>query len=238
MVQFACGRTNKVEPGIVLSFDDDYLDNWVGILPLLERYDAKVTFFISGLSQMDSLDLEKVKLIRAKGHEIGAHTENHLSLNQYIKNYGLKAYWEKEIKAQLSAFDQLGIYPIVFAYPYGEKNQYIDFLLLSRFKATRNVVAPTKGVHLPDKIFHNLGTRQNRFYSLAIDNRDQVQENQLLSAFQKVAREQKVIFLHAHDIGEEEGYEINVFHLERMLRLAKSEGLKMHTFSALLAKHD
>lgn len=38
---------NVPEKGVALTFDDGYLDNWVYLFPLMEKYNIKATFFIN-----------------------------------------------------------------------------------------------------------------------------------------------------------------------------------------------
>lgn len=38
---------NNYAPGVVISFDDDYVDNWVEVHNILKVYDWKATFFVT-----------------------------------------------------------------------------------------------------------------------------------------------------------------------------------------------
>ncbi|MCK5359949.1 MAG: polysaccharide deacetylase family protein [Gammaproteobacteria bacterium] len=41
------GEIQLKQPSILLTFDDGYLDNWVNVYPILKKYDAKGTIFVS-----------------------------------------------------------------------------------------------------------------------------------------------------------------------------------------------
>jgi peptidoglycan-N-acetylglucosamine deacetylase len=229
----SCQNDIPKQPGICLSFDDNYLEQWVGILPLLEKYDAKVTFFVTGVGRLN--DQEKIWLnqIREAGHEIGAHGEQHLSMNSYIRENGLRSYWKKEIREHLDSFQKLGIQPKVFAYPFGEKNHYIDILLFSQFKATRNVAAFSGEIGNINSIYHTPGTFQKRFHSLGVDNIENIKLEELELAFEKTKENNKVIFLHAHGVGDNFDYEISIFMLEKIIQSVLERDMRFYTYSDL-----
>ncbi|MCM3765171.1 polysaccharide deacetylase family protein [Neobacillus niacini] len=76
--QFFGGLTHQVgteEKVVALTFDDGPTENVPELLPLLEKYNAKATFFLIG-SEIEDSPGEAEKLIEA-GHQIGNHTYSH-----------------------------------------------------------------------------------------------------------------------------------------------------------------
>ena len=72
------GLTNQVETKqkvVALTFDDGPTKNVDKILPLLDQYHAKATFFLIG-NEMEKNPLE-AKKIAHEGHQIGNHTYSH-----------------------------------------------------------------------------------------------------------------------------------------------------------------
>lgn len=70
--------TNQVETTqkvVALTFDDGPSDNVYTILPLLEKYQAKATFFLIG-EEIEKHPAEAEKIVEA-GHQIGNHTYSH-----------------------------------------------------------------------------------------------------------------------------------------------------------------
>lgn len=85
------GLTYEVETSqkvVALTFDDGPTKNVDEILPLLDQYNAKATFFLIGQDLEKNLD--EAKKIVAKGHQIGNHTYSHkrmvLKSPSFIKN--------------------------------------------------------------------------------------------------------------------------------------------------------
>ncbi|MBM7602735.1 chitin deacetylase [Metabacillus crassostreae] len=76
--QFFGGLTYQVETEdkvIALTFDDGPTKNVDQILPLLDKYKAKATFFLIG-NDIEKYPEEAKKLVEA-GHQIGNHTYSH-----------------------------------------------------------------------------------------------------------------------------------------------------------------
>lgn len=44
---YMAGRLDLALPAVMLTFDDGYLDNWTTVFPLLEKYQARATIFVS-----------------------------------------------------------------------------------------------------------------------------------------------------------------------------------------------
>ena len=113
------------EPSVVITFDDGYKDNITYALPILEKLSIKAIFFVSidhiGKNNLDSnpkecyLSLEDLKIIKSKGHCIGAHTMSHSALHTLSFNDA-----EKEIFDSIEYIKRLfTIENVHFAYPYG-----------------------------------------------------------------------------------------------------------------------
>jgi peptidoglycan/xylan/chitin deacetylase (PgdA/CDA1 family) len=128
----------NLEPGIALTFDDKYFDAWVGMLPILNKYNAKATFFISLNFPKKNVDfVGKIKKLYNAGNEIGIHTMNHLHLSDYLKHHSINEYYKNEVLPEVRFFNSLGIRPTSFAYPYGEHNAESNKYLSQYFNKIR-----------------------------------------------------------------------------------------------------
>lgn len=88
------GLTKQVETNqkvIALTFDDGPADNTSLILPLLEKYNAKATFFLIG-AEIEKYP-EEARRIAQEGHQIGNHTYSH---NRMI--FKTPSYYKDEIE--------------------------------------------------------------------------------------------------------------------------------------------
>jgi len=80
--------TQKV---VALTFDDGPTENVNMILPLLEKYHAKATFFLIG-EEIETHPDEAKKIVE-QGHQIGNHTYSH---NRMV--FKTLSYYKKEIE--------------------------------------------------------------------------------------------------------------------------------------------
>ena len=76
--QFFGGLTDQVETNqkvVALTFDDGPSKNVEEILPLLDKYQAKATFFLIG-NEIEKYPEEAQQIVNA-GHQVGNHTYSH-----------------------------------------------------------------------------------------------------------------------------------------------------------------
>ena len=112
------GLTYEAETGekiIALTFDDGPTKNVNQLLPLLDEYNAKSTFFLIG-NEIEKHPEEAKKLVEA-GHQIGNHTYSH-------KRMVLKSpsFIEQEIEKTDELIRSIGYQgEIDFRPPYGKK---------------------------------------------------------------------------------------------------------------------
>lgn len=103
-------KTQTEEKVVYLTFDDGPSENTKKILDILDRYDAKATFFVTGNSQEFNKYITEAN---NKGHTIGLHTYCH----DYKKIYSsVDAYFE-DLQKISDMVEQLT----------GEKTPYIRF---------------------------------------------------------------------------------------------------------------
>jgi hypothetical protein len=128
-------------PGsLALSFDDNTVVDWTAIRPLLTRYHAQVTFFVSGFPAMTADDRAALRALADDGHDIEYHSVAHLDANDYVAMHGIDAYLADDILPGLDLMRSAGYAPTVFAYPYGARSDETDAALAPYFthlRATR-----------------------------------------------------------------------------------------------------
>lgn len=229
---FSSCHQKVTSASICLSFDDLYLEQWVQMLPLLEKYEAKVTFFLTGVGKLGEQEKAWLKQIQGAGHEIGAHGELHVSAHQYIEEYGYRKFWKDEIDANILALENLGIEPRFFAYPYGERHKLTDLMLWTKFRATRNVTSIKNSSDILDQQVLRSGPSFH-YHSLSIDTGELESLEQIIPLMEKAKKENKVLFLHAHGIGDYGHYGVSMDRLDSLLRIGKDKKIKFISFGDL-----
>jgi len=106
---------------VALTFDDGpHPTVTKNILNILDKYNAKATFFIVGNRVEKNADI--IKDAFERGHEIGNHTWNHANLTKLSSN---------QIAEQINSTNKaiknvIGQNPTVFRPPYGAKNNQVS----------------------------------------------------------------------------------------------------------------
>lgn len=104
---------NKV---VYLTFDDGPSANTAKILDVLDKYNAKATFFVTGNGQKYNYLIKKA---HDKGHTIGLHTYTH----NYSKVYAsVDAYFDDLNKVGQMVKNQIGFVPHYIRFPGGASN--------------------------------------------------------------------------------------------------------------------
>jgi peptidoglycan/xylan/chitin deacetylase (PgdA/CDA1 family) len=78
----ALKRSEHPASAVVLSFDDGYEDAFTTVLPLLKRYGARASFYVSAdlIGTPRHLTWRELRAMRDEGLEIGCHGSRHLDL--------------------------------------------------------------------------------------------------------------------------------------------------------------
>ena len=127
----------------VITFDDGYSSDYKYVVPILEKYDAKATFFIVG-SYVDTpgyLTTEEFKEMSTKScvelgnHSYKIHDYSYRDLSEMYKNPEMtQQILDDYAKNDEFFVEKLGWAPISLSYPYGLYSISIDSELRARGK--------------------------------------------------------------------------------------------------------
>lgn len=130
-------ETVQREKVVYLSFDDGPCQNTREVLELLEKYDAKASFFVI-LNQKKYLDL--LPEIREAGHSIGIHAYKHPYEWLYLSE---ESFFEDFMRAQEILYDYTGSYACISRFPGGSRtaNGYLSVKMEDGWKGVEQRLA-------------------------------------------------------------------------------------------------
>lgn len=130
--------------GVALMFDDAYPTIWLGVEDLLEQYGAHVTLYITWYSRIQQADRDRIRQLADAGHDIEAHSVNHLRGPNYVEAHGLDQYITDEVVPSFELLRADGYDPVSYAYPFGMRTDEIDEAVLATgyAKTVRALVQP------------------------------------------------------------------------------------------------
>jgi peptidoglycan/xylan/chitin deacetylase (PgdA/CDA1 family) len=215
-------------PGVVITFDDNYVDNWVDYLPMLDSSGVKATFYICRYNRFTPDQKNKLRLIQSKGHEIAFHTTNHYNMMDYVykHKHTLDEWIQKEIVNGLKQMNQDGFYPTNFAYPAGAHNGVADKMLQRYFKSVRAL----NGTNDYSK---SLIPCENNpvLYGLGIDKSSKRTDESILTLIDAAKQYNGYAIFVAHNIEKNIPLSVTKERLQKMFDYIKSKGLKYYRVS-------
>lgn len=225
-------RETNQQSGVVISFDDDYVDEWFDVNTILEPYDWKATFFVTRFNQLSLAKIQKLKNLKSYGHEIGAHGLNHINVLTFISSNGASEYLNKEIYPMVNLMISNELAPTSFAYPYGSRNSSTDNLLLNEFQIIRGT---TYGKANPAS--QNCYYSSNRLvFGLGIDkNYSHFSIAYFLSLLEYAKNNNKIVVFYAHKPvpSFQNNYETEYQTLIEICNYVKNNNMKFYKISEL-----
>lgn len=221
---------NMQEPGIVLTFDDDYIDNWYTYLPLLDSAGAKVTFYVCKYNRFTAEQKRKLTVIKNHGHEIAFHSTSHYNMPEYVYKYKhtLEELMRCEIEAGLKLMNNDGFYPVTFAYPYGAHNGLFDKTLMRYFKSVRalNGTQDFSKSIIPS-------AKNDLLFGLGIDKSSKRSDADIISMLESAKRNNTCAIFVAHRINTASKFSITLERLKNIFAYAKANNLKYYSVSEI-----
>lgn len=123
--------------GVVLSFDDAYVNEWFATNQELKKYAWKATFCVSKINTLKHYQIQKLLELQKEGHEIAGHGLHHYHAEKFVAKYGINEYIKQEINPMLSLMNFYGLKVTSFVYPFGGRNSILDTALLEKFRIVR-----------------------------------------------------------------------------------------------------
>lgn len=124
-------------PGVVLSFDDDFVENWFEYRDLFLDNGVKATFFVTRPDELSEEAVLQLQILEADGHEIACHGLTHVSPKEYAEEHSVAAYVRDEVVPALETLRGYGFDPQTFSYPWGGRSNELDAALSNVFSLLR-----------------------------------------------------------------------------------------------------
>ena len=248
LVVFIACKQKKATPqaGIAISFDDKFVKEWSQLEPLLKKYNAKCTFYIT---QPDSLSDEEVNLLHQfekEGNEIGCHGAMHVRSMYYIWDFSLDEYMNNEIFPALKTMKKQGFSPKTFAHPGGSQMWYSDRELLKYFTLLRDVSMKTRTlwdydytheIEELDEIFYQHDGTQ-KVNALLIDTSAKLTIKDIKKGLKRASEEGSIMMMFGHkplmkSTQKENEYGFDIKFLEQILAESAKLNLKTYTMQQL-----
>jgi peptidoglycan/xylan/chitin deacetylase (PgdA/CDA1 family) len=234
MILFSCQK-KKTEPytaGVVISFDDAYVDEWFETDKVLKKYDWKATFCVCKIDSIGRSQINKLLQLQKEGHEIAGHGYHHYNAVTYVQKHGIDSYVKQEIEPMIQSMRKHSFKVTSFAYPYGERSDLLDKTLSSKFQIIRGrafcgVIPEKEGCYF---------NRSKYVYAFDIDNSHvHFSIPYLVELLDYAKRNNKILILCSHKPVTEvtENYQTKVETLEFICNYVKQNHLKFYTLSDL-----
>ena len=215
-------KPQKDDTGILLSFDDHYRKEWENYFGLFDRYNAKVTFFVTGTYKTNS-NFSRAAL--NQGHDIGYHSLNHLQLpNISRQNFDIQT------TSQVINFRNMDVPLVSFAYPYGLYRAWMHDELLKTYKVIR-------GFNICFQVYDRQSIREGLIYAKSIDNTIFRYEDEFMATIDimfktvKFTEQNLILPISSHDISNKMSWCIKPHRLEYVLQKANELQLNFYRYS-------
>jgi len=222
------------EPGVILSFDDAFVADWLAAMPLFERYKAHVTFFISHFERLTPEQIDGLHRIERAGHAIECHGLRHERAATYCREHSLEQWLECEVQPAVAWMRQEGFEPTAFAYPCSENDDQTDRALLGVFRHIRTNRGPEEGQSLAafDPVFAPADRIADRGCIIAkrIDRTGPEELPEIEAALERAAARRECVAFNSHNISDmpQRNY-VTPWAVEAILRQSRELGLAFHT---------
>jgi peptidoglycan/xylan/chitin deacetylase (PgdA/CDA1 family) len=209
--------------GVLLAFDDDYMENWEMYFDLFDKYGAKVTFFVQG-EYNGALERFCAEALN-RGHDVGYHTVHHTDL----RGLSRERFFTEAISGA-AAFREHGTPLKSFAYPYGFSSPWMHDELLQHYRILR-------GYGVTYKLYREEDFRTGYVSSRAIDNtviKDDEDFARIITAMFRTVKflgGEWVLPVTTHDISGSASWGITPERLEYVLQTADDLKLEFYRYS-------
>lgn len=234
--RYYAGMSQVKKPGsMAITFDDDYVDEWYGLRDVFNKYNAKVTFFVSHFDLLTAESIDKLKILQADGHEIGFHGMKHVNAVKFIEDNSMDKYMEEEILPGIDLMASCGFKPRNFSYPYGAHSVALDNRLLKYFDYVRSTIFTDDRQRIQDldRIYFKAGD-DRVIYGAGLDNTYGNTLYEIQGGLKRASKRKEALILYAHRPSEKtDDYCTPISKLEAIMRSARESEVRLCTICSL-----
>ena len=195
-----CYTEPKGPGAVVLTFDDDYINEWFTADSVFSDYDWKATFCVARYSTLTDDEKRRLITLQDNGHEIASHGSKHLRAAEYLSDHTMKNYLNEEIFPSLNSMVNDGIDISSFVYPYGSRSVETDLTLFKYFSVLRSTSWKHSTIN-SQKCFVKKGFDEMTVYALGTDSHyDYFSADFSLSLLKYANQEDLAVILYGHKI--------------------------------------
>ncbi len=218
--------------GVILSFDDAYVDEWYKTNQILKKYDWKATFFVCKINTLKHAEIRKLLDLQNQGHEIGGHGLNHYNAATFLNDHTIEEYLEDEINPMMRLMNFYGLKVSTFAYPYGARSKTLDTVLLKKFKIIRGRAFCEENAASQNSYYNH----SKLIFSFSIDDtHEHFNISHLLSLLDYAKQNNKILILNSHKTvnNATADYQTKNATLELICQYIKRNNMNFYTVSDL-----
>lgn len=222
----------QIVPGVILSFDDAYVNQWFATSKKLKQYGWKGTFCVCKINTLRHYQIKELLELQKEGHEIAGHTLNHINAIDFLRNHSITDYLKQEIYPMKDLMHFYGLKMTSFAYPYGARTAKLDSTLLEKFKIVRGRAFCEENPSKQGCYFN----KSRLVFSFSIDDtHNHFNIPHLLRLLDYAKKYHKILILNSHDTVKEvtADYQTKEETLEIICRYIKRNNMKFYTLSDL-----
>jgi peptidoglycan/xylan/chitin deacetylase (PgdA/CDA1 family) len=225
----------KKKSGVVITFDDRYVDEWVWADSELSKYDWKATFSLTKIGQLNKRDISNIRMLQDKGHEIAGHGYKHVRAKNYVDRNGIETYMNNEILPMISHFKKDNLDLNSYVYPFGSRDSLIDVELLKYFDYLRGGFVEPENDSLHNyNCFYN---DSSLLFGIGIDfcSTDNDKRNLIDKLLNYCLENEKVLILYGHKPVKKyaSNYEVEIQTLKKICSFVEDNNMTFYTISDL-----
>jgi PKD repeat protein len=225
------GQPGGSHAGIVITFDDQSVDEWYALRSMLQQHNAHVTFYVSYFGSLNQDQIDKLRILQSDGNEIAFHGLYHTDVVSYLQTHTVQQYMGYEIIPGINLMNNAGFNPVDFAYPYGSNTPAASQALEGYFGHIR-----LTHYDWDDAIYYTQGSNQAVITGIGLDELPYGRTiDEYYDGISRAKDEDKVLITYSHTPVQTVtgNYQTSYDRLGKILKYASDNNVRFYTVQEL-----